>query len=147
MKTSTIKDKPIAYIGGTFDVLHAGHVNLINKVVMMGFKPMIAVNTDKFVYDTKKVHPVFDEWERLKALEEMYSCASFNLVEQSEQRSLIEMVQPAVIVVGSDWLKPEILPQLGIDEAFLRENNISLLVIPRFKSLSSSLIKERILSV
>ena len=62
----TIKDnkKLTAYIGGTFDILHAGHINLIMKVKELGIKPIIVVNGDSFVEENKKNAPSVPKIER-----------------------------------------------------------------------------------
>jgi cytidyltransferase-like protein len=132
------------YIGGTFDVLHAGHVNLINKVISMGFHPCISINSDEFVKAYKGVSCVFNETERFKAVRELYPEATILITDKDNQDKNILRCGVSMIVVGTDWMKPEILGQLGINEDFLRRNNISMLFIPRFTSISTSLIKERL---
>ena len=62
----------------------------------------------------------------------------------SEQSSNIANKKPNFIVVGTDWMRPEILAQLGIDEDFLRAYDITMLFIPRFLSISSTSIKDTI---
>ena len=50
------------------------------------------------------------------------------------------------IVVGTDWMKEGILQQLCITEDFLHTNNINMLFIPRYKSISSNEIKTRVIN-
>ncbi len=133
-----------AYVGGTFDVLHAGHINLINKVIMLGFEPIIVVNSDSFVESYRGKKPLFNEYERENTINELYPDIDTYVVDEDDQMSLIDSIRPSVIVVGTDWMKPEILPQLGINEDVLREFKISMLFIPRFNSINTTLIKERI---
>lgn len=133
----------IAYVGGTFDLFHAGHINIINKCMIMGFEPVIVVNSDEFVLQYRAKPCVFNELERIRIIREFYPDVEIRLVDKDKQREFILDVKPAVIVVGSDWLKPEILSQLGITVDLLRDNNISLLIIPRFESISTKIIKEK----
>jgi len=133
-----------AYIGGTWDCCHAGHINLINKVIELGFKPVIIVNSDDFVNKYRKKPCIFKDFERINTLKEFYKDIDIRIVNKEEQKIMIEKINPDVIVVGTDWMKPEILPQLGIDEDFLKKNNISMLFIPRFENISTSEIKKRI---
>jgi glycerol-3-phosphate cytidylyltransferase len=134
-----------AYIGGTFDILHAGHVNLIKKVKEMGIRPIIVVNGDNFVEQNNK-NCVYSAKERATALVEFFPDETIEIIERmKDQRSNISNKKPNFIVVGTDWMRPEILPQLGIDDDFLRTYNIAMLFIPRFNSISSTSIKETII--
>ena len=137
--------KLTAYIGGTFDILHAGHINLIQKVIDMGIQPIIVVNGDAFVQENGK-KCVFPAQDRASALAEFFPSETIDIIEHmDEQRANIERIDPNFIVVGTDWMRPEILPQLGIDDAFLRAHNIAMLFIPRFVSISSTSIKKTVI--
>jgi len=137
-----------AYVGGTFDCLHAGHINLINKVIELGFEPVIVVNSDDFVKKYRKKPCLFNEEERVEALKEYFNYFyDVFIVEQNEQRELITGINPDVIVVGTDWMSPNIFKQLDIDEYLLKELDIKMLFIPRFEGISSSEIKKRLKNV
>ncbi len=134
----------VAYVGGTFDILHAGHINLIQKIKDLNIKPIIVVNGDIFVKENGK-KCVFSADERVLALTEFFPLDTIEIIEHMEdQRANIASIHPNFIVVGTDWMRPEILPQLGIDEEFLREMNISMLFIPRFVSISSTSIRKSV---
>lgn len=60
----------------------------------------------------------------------------------ADQTANIANKNPNFIVVGTDWMKQEILPQLGIDEDFLRAYSISMLFIPRFLNISTTSIRD-----
>jgi glycerol-3-phosphate cytidylyltransferase len=135
-----------AYIGGTFDILHAGHINLIKKVKEMNIRPIIVVNGDKFVSENKK-NCVYSAKERATALVEFFPDDTIEIIEHmKDQRANIANKKPNFIVVGTDWMRPEILPQLGLDDDFLRTYNIAMLFIPRFNSISSTSIKNTLRS-
>ena len=145
MKNALWNDKKLtAYIGVTFDILHAGHINLIKKVKEMGIRPIIVVNGDNFVNENNKTCS-YSANERATALGEFFPDDTIEIIEHmKDQRANIGNKKPNFIIVGTDWMRPEILPQLGIDDDFLRTYNIAMLFIPRFKSISSTSIKEHL---
>ena len=47
---------PIVYTGGTFDLFHSGHVNLLKKckeVAGINGKVIVSLNTDEFIKKAK----------------------------------------------------------------------------------------------
>ena len=130
----------LAYIGGSFDPPHFGHINLIRRVLDLGFEPIIAVNSNKFIESYKHRPAYMDESERCNYFEDL----GYNtiIVNQNMQRYTIEDLCIDVIVVGTDWLRPEILTQLGIDETFLIDNEINFLIVPRTPNVSSSELRK-----
>ena len=146
MKTYTQNANLRAYIGGTFDILHAGHINLISKVERLGILPIISINSDKFVMEYRHKPCIYKEDERLHAIREFYPMYVSFLVDRENQAEVIKENNVDFIVVGTDWMKEGILQQLCITEDFLHTNNINMLFIPRYKSISSNEIKTRVIN-
>jgi pantetheine-phosphate adenylyltransferase len=48
----------VVALGGTFDVLHAGHKQLLSQAFRLGDKVLIGVTSDRLVKSLKKKHPV-----------------------------------------------------------------------------------------
>lgn len=133
--------KKYAYIGGSYDPPHEGHELLIKRVKALGFEPVVVVNSDGFIRSYKHREPFW--WEEERARYFSSSDYKVRIVEQCNQRELIKEINPSVIVVGLDWMKPEILAQLGIDEQFLTDNGISMLFLPRTPGVSSTLLRDK----
>ena len=132
-----------AYIGGTFDRFHVGHINLIEYVKKMGFKPLVVINSDSFINSYKPNKGIENEQTRLTNA--LKYCDLCYLVDKDNQYSKMEelLSDGDVIVVGTDWLKPEILPQLQLDESRLRQHNWGLLIVPRTPDISSTLLRSK----
>lgn len=136
--------KPICYVGGTFDLTHFGHYRLFKRIKELGFHVFVAVNSDSFVKEYRGTPCIMNETERFNAVIATNDVDEAVIVDKKDQKDAIIDSQASVIAVGHDWLKPEILPQLGIDINFLTEENIGLLIMPRTEGISTSELKKRI---
>lgn len=135
------------YTGGTFDLFHAGHVELLKRCAEQG-KVIVALNTDEFVERYKGKKPIMSFKERLSVLS---SCRYVSKVIENygnEDSSIpLSDINPDYIAIGSDWLEKDYLKQMNIDAKFLEENGITLMYIPRpaeENRISSTEIKRRI---
>lgn len=98
------------FVNGTFDVLHVGHLALLNFAKTLGDHLIVGIDSDERVKDLKGKHrPINNVYERkvmlqnLKAVDEV---AIFNTDEE-----LIELVkQSDIMVKGGDYSN---LPIIG----------------------------------
>lgn len=61
--------KKIVLLGGCFDILHIGHLRLIEKAKKLGDILVIGINDDKFIKKTKGNHrPIITEKQRAEML-------------------------------------------------------------------------------
>lgn len=137
----------IIYTGGTFDLFHSGHVNLLKRckeVAGQEGKVVVALNTDDFILQFKNKKPICSEQERLDVL---LACRYVDEVVMNvggqDSRISIEMVGPNYIVVGSDWAKKDYYAQMSFTQEWLDERNIGLVYVPYTKTISSTKIRGR----
>lgn len=97
----------IVFTNGCFDILHLGHIDYLSKARSKGDILIIGLNTDNSVKRLKgNSRPINDENARARIL------ASFNFVDavvlfdEDTPYELIKIVQPDILVKGSDY-KPE----------------------------------------
>lgn len=138
----------IIYTGGTFDLFHAGHVNLLKRckdIAGVDGKVIVSLNTDEFILEYKGVKPVCSFNERKAVLE---SCQFVDKVIPnyggSDSKIAIDIVKPDYIVIGSDWARKDYYLQMGFTQDWLDQKNISLVYIPNRQEVSSTNIKNRI---
>lgn len=93
------------FVNGTFDVLHAGHLALLNYAKSLGDYLVVGIDTDKRVREKKgPTRPINSAENRslmllnLKSVNEVFQ---FNSDEELEQ--MVKSVKPDIMVVGSDW--------------------------------------------
>ena len=135
------------YTGGTFDVLHAGHVDFLavcRKVVGQEGKVIVGLNSDAFIQRYKKKPPVCLYEERKQVLQ---SCRFVDEVIENlgceDSKPAILSANPDFIVVGEDWANRDYYAQMQFSREWLAIRGITLLYVPRYRSLSSTEIKER----
>ena len=93
------------FVNGTFDVLHRGHLMLLEYAKGQGDSLIVAIDTDARVKEKKGYsRPVNSESERIFMLQNLRwvdLVLSFGTDKQLED--LIKKINPDVMVVGSDW--------------------------------------------
>lgn len=137
----------IVYTGGTFDIFHSGHCNFLKKckeIAGIEGKVVVSLNTDQFIFDYKKSYPICSYEERKSVL---LSCRYVDDVIENvggkDSKLSILLVNPNIIVVGSDWAKKDYYYQMNFTQEWLDSKNISLAYVPYTYEISSTKIKER----
>ena len=138
----------VVYTGGTFDLFHSGHANLLKRcreIAGDDGKVIVSLNPDNFIVKYKKSAPICSETERKAVLEScMYVDEVIMNVGGEDSRIAIEMVNPDYIVIGSDWDRRDYYAQMGFDQFWLDERGIGLVYVPYTKAISSTEIKRRL---
>jgi len=93
------------FVNGTFDLLHRGHLELLNYAKSLGDKVYVAIDTDRRVAEKKgPTRPIYNQEERKFFLENLKSVYKVHFFDSDLQlETLINFIQPDVMVVGSDW--------------------------------------------
>lgn len=126
---------------GTFDLLHYGHIDFLKRCERMG-RLIVGVNSDRFV-QAFKPKAVMDQDERMYAMQQRWYEVKLN---DGPGKELIETVDPDILAVGSDWARKDYLKQIGVDQDWLDEHNITLAYVPyvQARPISTTEIKRRI---
>lgn len=138
------------YTGGTFDLFHAGHVELLRycKLISEQGEVTVGLNTDEFVRNFKGKTPVCSYFERLEVLK---ACRHVDHVIRNfggpDSKPAITIAQPNVIVIGSDWHPQtgrDYMAQMQFTQDWLDTRGITLQYYPRTTPISSTDIRARI---
>lgn len=99
---------------GCFDLLHVGHVRLLQEAADLGDILVVGLNSDESVRRLKgQDRPIIPGWERremVAALEGVNFVTWFN---EDDPRELIRLVKPNLYVKGGDYTKKE-LPERDV---------------------------------
>jgi len=134
----------LVYTGGTFDIFHSGHVNLLRQCAKLG-EVVVSLNTDAFIMQYKGALPYMTYDERKEILEAcVYVSAVVPNEDGADSKPSILKIKPDIIAIGSDWAKKNYYEQMNFTQDWLDEQNISLIYIPYTKGISSSRIKKRL---
>jgi len=129
----------ISYIGGTFDCLHSGHINLFKRAKRLG-KVVVSVNTDEFATQYKR-KPLMSLRDRLTVIGEL-RCVDGVVINTGGKDSTIAIkrVKPNYIIHGDDWTGEALMKQMGLTEYFLKKYNIKMKYLPYTKGVSTTKI-------
>lgn len=137
----------IVYTGGTFDLFHSGHVNLLKRcreIAGDGGKVVVSLNLDDFVFKFKNKYPVCTYQEREAVLlGSKYVDVVVPNIGGQDSKIAIDSINPNYIVVGSDWAKKDYYAQMQFTQEWLDARGIGLVYIPYTDSVSSTDIKNR----
>lgn len=93
------------FVNGTFDILHSGHLDLLNFAKSQGSRLFVAIDSDERVKqlkgDSRPINSVGERAKMLRNLKAVDEVAIFD--SDDELRMWIQQIQPDVMVVGGDW--------------------------------------------
>jgi glycerol-3-phosphate cytidylyltransferase len=134
----------IVYTGGTFDLLHSGHIAFLKRCAKIG-SVTVALNTDEFIQAYKGKAPVMSYKERRDVLLGCkYVSAVIPNFGGADSKPSIEFVNPDMVIIGSDWARRDYYKQMGFTQDWLDERNIGLAYFPYTQGISTTELKKRI---
>ena len=92
------------FVNGTFDILHRGHLDLLNYASQQGDFLVVAIDTDERVAQLKgPSRPINNQWDRMYMLDNLRVVDSVHLFSSDEELiNLIKRYNP-IMVKGSDY--------------------------------------------
>lgn len=87
-------------VGGTFNLLHPGHVFFLEKAKKLGDELIVVIATDRVV--AKKGFSLFSAEERMVMVNELKVVDRAVIGSDSDFLKIIEIEKPDVIALGSD---------------------------------------------
>tara|TARA_B100000925_G_scaffold281863_1_gene254097 strand:+ start:3049 stop:3465 length:417 start_codon:yes stop_codon:yes gene_type:complete len=103
-------DKKIVFTNGCFDILHAGHVQMLNEAKKQGSYLIVGLNSDASVKRLKgESRPVNKESDRKFLLENIKAVDEVIIFEEDTPLNLIKRIEPDVLVKGGDWSLDQIV--------------------------------------
>ncbi|WP_320006419.1 D-glycero-beta-D-manno-heptose 1-phosphate adenylyltransferase [Maridesulfovibrio sp.] len=97
-------DKKIVFTNGCFDILHAGHVDLLTRAREQGDLLVLGLNSDKSVRSIKgEKRPVTGQQQRAFVLAGLACIDYVIFFDEDTPLNLISKVQPDVLIKGGDW--------------------------------------------
>jgi D-beta-D-heptose 7-phosphate kinase/D-beta-D-heptose 1-phosphate adenosyltransferase len=124
----------VVFTNGCFDLLHAGHVALLEKAGALGDFLVVAVNSDRSVRRLKgagrPIVPLRERMEVLAALRGVDCVVPFG---EATPARLVARLRPDVLVKGADYRKADIV---GRDTVLARGGRIVTVPLRRGRSTS-----------
>ena len=96
--------KKVVFTNGCYDLLHPGHVRLLEAARSLGDILILALNTDASVSRMKgPSRPLMGEQERAELAAALEAVDAVTFFDEDTPRELIAAVLPDVLVKGADW--------------------------------------------
>jgi rfaE bifunctional protein nucleotidyltransferase chain/domain len=96
--------KTVVFTNGCYDLLHPGHIRLLERCRSMGDVLILALNSDASVRRMKgPSRPLLDESERVEVALALEAVDAVTLFDEETPRELIAEILPDVLVKGADW--------------------------------------------
>ena len=94
----------VVFTNGCYDIIHRGHIELLNRAAMLGNLLIVGLNSDNSVRKLKGPNrPVQDEMTRALVLAAMRVVDYVVIFDEETPYELIKIVQPQFLVKGGDW--------------------------------------------
>ncbi|HVO96914.1 MAG TPA: adenylyltransferase/cytidyltransferase family protein [Bryobacteraceae bacterium] len=96
--------KTVVFTNGCYDILHPGHIRLLEKARSQGDLLILALNTDSSVARLKgPTRPLISEQERVRMALQLEAVDAVTLFDEDTPRELIAEVLPDILIKGADW--------------------------------------------
>ena len=124
----------VVFTNGCFDLLHAGHVRLLEQARALGEALVVGLNSDRSVRQLKgDARPLVPEAERAEVLAALAAVDAVTIFGEPTPRELIAALLPDVLVKGGDWGPDQIVGREEVEAAGGR-----VVVVPYLEGYSTS---------
>ncbi len=125
----------IVFTNGVFDLIHSGHIDLLNFAKLLGDKLVVGINSDASTKQLKgKTRPINKEKDRKKIIESLKAVDEVIIFDSVYTLDLIKQIQPQIVVKGGEWTAEKIRQRDRIPQ------NIEIYVYPFKEGYSSTSI-------
>ncbi|MBL4830153.1 MAG: adenylyltransferase/cytidyltransferase family protein [Aliivibrio sp.] len=133
----------IVYTVGTFDLLHVGHIALLEYCRTLGDTVAVGVASDEVVNSYKPNVPVIPLEERMEMLRALRCVDIVRPYHELEYVSGCKELKPDIFVIGEDWgNKPHNLDV----ETYLQETGGKIMQVRYNPKTSSTKIKQNVMA-
>lgn len=96
--------KAVVFTNGCYDILHPGHIRLLETARSLGDILILALNSDSSVRRLKGAsRPLNPEQERTELVLALQAVDAVTVFDEDTPRELIAEVLPDVLIKGADW--------------------------------------------
>lgn len=131
----------IVFTNGVFDIIHTGHIELLNFAKSLGGKLVIAIDSDERVKSLKGPNrPVNNQRDRKLVLESLNAVDEV-LIFNDSPTTIRENINPDILVKGGEWTESELRLRDNIPDEItikiypIKENYSTTNVIKKIKEL------------
>jgi D-glycero-beta-D-manno-heptose 1-phosphate adenylyltransferase len=99
-----LEGKTVVFTNGCYDILHPGHIALLEQARSLGDALILALNSDAGVRRSKGPgRPLIPEADRAALAASLEAVDAITLFDEETPRQLVSALLPDVLVKGADW--------------------------------------------
>lgn len=96
--------KTVVFTNGCYDLLHPGHIRLLEQARSLGDVLVLALNSDAGVRRMKgDSRPLLGEEERAEVAQALSAVDAVTFFDEETPQALVAAVLPDILVKGADW--------------------------------------------
>lgn len=132
---------PVVFTNGVFDLVHPGHVAVLEGARALGGSLVVGVNADASARGLAKgpARPVADERSRARVLAAFACVDCVVLFDEPTPLALISALQPDIVVKGGDYR-----PEDVVGAEVVRARGGRVVIIPLVPDQSTTRLVERL---
>ena len=131
------------YTVGTFDLLHIGHLDLLEYCKTLGDKFVVGVASDEVVASYKRNVPVIPLAERMRMLKSLECVDDVVSYDKLEYVTQCKEVDADIFVIGEDWGDK---PHNIAVEKYLKSKGARIVQVSYNPQTSSTKIKQNVIA-
>jgi len=131
------------YTVGTFDLLHIGHLDLLEYCKTLGDKFVVGVASDEVVASYKRNVPVIPLAQRMRMLKSLACVDDVVSYDKLEYVTQCKEVDADIFVIGEDWGKK---PHNIAVEKYLKSKGAKIVQVSYNPQTSSTKIKQNVIA-
>jgi D-beta-D-heptose 7-phosphate kinase/D-beta-D-heptose 1-phosphate adenosyltransferase len=107
-------------VNGTFDILHPGHIAMLNTARSLGDYLIVCIDTDRRVKELKgDSRPINDQYVRKIMLSNLKAVDIVEFFDSQEELiNLIKLYKADIMVKGSDWKGKSVVAEQYVKEIY-----------------------------
>ena len=141
VRRANARGRRVVFTNGCFDLVHAGHVKLLEHARRQGDLLIVGVNSDRSVRALKKGpgRPIMGQRDRALLLAALQSVDYVTIFNERTPQRLIERIRPDVLMKGTDWSAAAI-----VGGEVVRRKGGRVVRFPLYKGYSTTRLIRRI---
>ena len=134
------RGETIVFTNGCFDLLHVGHITLLEDAHRMGHHLVVGLNSDASVQRLKGPRrPIVGELERARVLAALASTDAIVIFDEDTPLETIRLLQPDVLVKGGDYTEATV-----VGAELVRSTGGRVAIVPTVAGFSTTNIVRRL---
>ena len=135
-----MKKSPKVYVGMSIDILHHGHINILEKASEFG-KVIVGLLSDKAISTSKRM-PLLTFEQRKKIVANLKNVSEIVIQDEWDYSKNLIKYRPDFMIHGDDWLSGPLAPFRELAIKALNTYGGKLIEIPYTKGISSTKLIE-----